>query len=250
MQYLTIRNVFILAGAVAVASYFLLPFQGFVITAGLCAVAAGAAYLKLRNRDWHYIYRNLVGYGIGKHLAQFKHSYTTPKGARVWSTVQVPAEALTTVDEGLAEQIKWQFKKYPNWQNYRNVSDYDVLFIEPMGTNVETEPGSPHIKVNGISTAGTVVGMHWRTNIKKPYLVIPHQQEQNWRFKSYLFHSIWHEAEHACEKVNADFDPKNLYIHYMTAQDVHPHAAPDEVVGLKSTEEQHLCNAAVKMKNE
>lgn len=195
------------------------------IIIGIIVAAFGAFiyWLKTRDRTQHYINLELQEFGINNTYTRFKYNYKTPKGAEVISTAMVPPDALATVDEGIQKQIDCYDRLEPTWANYKNVSDYGVLFINPMATNQETEPGSPALLVNGYQTAGTCVGVHPRSNLKKSWIVLPHQTNTNWRFREYLKQSARNESEHVREYRN-DY---GRFLIYATGNDSHPHA-PDE----------------------
>lgn len=193
--------------------------ETYAIIAVIVGLVGFIAWLKFfRKRTMHTIIDEFVMLGISAHLADFKHSYTTSRGARVQSTVPVPMEVLPLIDEGILNQIVRHTRQYPHWDKYTQVSDYDVLLIDPMGTNQETEPGSPCIFVNGWQTAGTCLGVYPRSTIK-PYIVAPHQQAQDWRFRDYFMRTIWHESEHIREHQN----DIGIFYYWATTGDVHPH---------------------------
>jgi hypothetical protein len=188
----------------------------------MAAIAGAAYYFKTRDRSEHYIELELDLAGISDSYAQFKKDYTTPLGARVQSTVDVPARFLQLIDEGLQNQITRHNRAFPGWDKYKLVSEYDILLIDPMGTNEVTEPGSPHIKVRGISTAGTCLGVYPRTKLK-PYIVVPHQAGQDWRFEDYFMRSIWHESEHVREWLN----DQSIFYYWAHSGDTHPHVGDE-----------------------
>lgn len=209
-----------------------------LIVLALAGFVAFVLWLKHRSNEAHYIDGEFVSYGIDKKYRQFNDKFTvsTSRGARVRSTVAVPTDFLTIIDTGLQSQIDRYNTKFPDWANHKLISDYDILIIDPMGINEETEPGSPHLKVNGISTAGTVLGMHWLSNLKKPFIVVPHQKQQGWRFVDYFKWSIANESEHARERANRMFAPIDLYKYYMTVEDQHPHRLPGDGESLASAQ--------------
>jgi hypothetical protein len=177
--------------------------------------------------------------GIPKTFRQFKHSGTTPGGAEYRSTVPFPLDAQRAYDAGIQKQIDifTQSPDYRHWPNARNISDYRLDLIEPSGINEVNEPGAPHTTVDGITTAGTVIGMGemWEELKLFPRLVIPHQAGQGWRFLNYLRDTAWFEGEHLCEFMNRTSSPENLYLYYTHMGDVHPHRPdPNGVVGLKA----------------
>lgn len=202
----------------------------------LIAAFIGLVYwLKTKSNENHYEDLEFVMLGIGdKKLRTFvtepawwqfwKKGLRTPGGARVKSTTKdVPLSALQDIDAGLQSQIDRYKRVFPSWNLHRNISDYDIDLIEPMGINQETEPGSPHLLVNGFKTAGTCLGVYPRTNIKRPKIVVPHQAHQNWQYREYFKNSVANESEHIKEYVHLNYDPKNLFWYYATAGDVHPH---------------------------
>lgn len=188
----------------------------------LAAVAVGGVVLFFWSRKRavkEQIWDSLDGCGIPKSNADLRHSYTTPGGARVMSTVAVPTTALADIDTGISNQIHRHDREYPHWANYRNLSDYDVVLIDPMAINVENEPGAPSIFVSGVQTAGTCIGVQPRSPAKKPYIIAPHQEGQGWRYRDYFMRTIWHESEHVRERQN----DIGIFLSYTGANDVHPH---------------------------
>jgi hypothetical protein len=158
--------------------------------------------------------------GIPKHDANFKYSYRSPGGVQVASTVQVPSDALPLLDEGITNQITRHSGAHPEWVNYRNLSDYKVLFVEPSGVTVETDPGAPLIHVRGVSSAGTTIGTTEYSSCRPNlYIVLPHQAAQGWSHRDYLMRSAWHESEHIREWENN----RNVFYQFANAGDVHPH---------------------------
>lgn len=141
-------------------------------------------------------------------------TYLTREGAKVYSKVNVPMEALTAIDAGLQAQIQ---RMPPEWSRYRFASAYSIEFLDPQATNVETEPGSPALIISGIQCAG------YCRNTKEgesPVIVLPHQQATAWRYLDYLMNSTWYEAEHVAEAVN----DRNEFIRWAYPNpDVHPH---------------------------
>ncbi len=149
-------------------------------------------------------------------VPKFEFADYTPLGVKVRSTVSIPSNALNSIDEGIGNQIYRHSAKYPNWNVGKLHSEYSVLLIDPMTTNVENEPGSPAILVQGIQTAGTGIRDGGE---KLVHIVAPHQQNQEWQFKEYFKNTIWFESEHCRENWN-DLDVFNRYV---GGSDVHPH---------------------------
>lgn len=202
-----------------------------IIFGGIAAAFAGFYFLRKRGSIDRGIWKALDSeVGHPKHLAQFKYSYTTPEGARVRSTVPVPDVALNAVDNGIRNQIVRHNRKFPHWNNYRSISDYDVLFVEPTAHNVETEPGSPAILVRGTQSAGSAIGLEPRSAADRPYMVIPHQEAEGWRFINYLMRTAWNESEHVREAVN-DY---GVFLHYAHTGDIHPHVDFEDMPSLKA----------------
>lgn len=152
----------------------------------------------------------------------FPINATTPGGIRVASVVPVPDSVLPLLDEGITNQLDRINAAKPEWANYKNLSDYIVLFIEPMATNKETDPGSPAIIVkNGLSytqAAGTCVGLG-NQGTGAPMIVLPHQEATNWSHTDYLMHSVWNESEHVREWTN----DQTVFWSFTNAGDIHPH---------------------------
>lgn len=148
----------------------------------------------------------------------FPVNVTSPGGVWVIADVPVPSEALTAIDEGIALQIERSSFYNPTWVNKRHLSDYKVMFVDPMATNVETDPGSPALIVHGIQTAGTVVGVGG-DGCNVNFILIPHQAASNWTHIDYLKQTARNESEHDAEWAN---DPV-IFRSFAISGDVHPH---------------------------
>lgn len=177
----------------------------------------------LRPEWWDEIETSYVEKGIDHQYWQpFPHKGTTPQGARYWSTVPLPTEAVTAIDQGIGHQIKEYNRLNPEWSAYKNISDYDVHVISPMCTN---EDGSPCMRVKGWQSAGTMIGS--RTGFeqldKRPVLVVVHQEAQNWRYITYFRNSVQNESEHVREWMNLTNNPRDVFYQWATSGDVHPH---------------------------
>lgn len=170
------------------------------------------------------INQGLDAIGIPSSHAEFKHEYTTPFGVKVRSTVKVPPQALDAIDRGILEQLDRINRAKPEWTNRQSPSQYAVLFVDPMATNVETEPGSPAILIKGVQSAGTVIGWNGDAGMKRSYIVAPHQDATQWRYLDYLKRTIWYESEHdrECNEPN-ERQPSDECRYYQTVNDVHPH---------------------------
>jgi hypothetical protein len=163
------------------------------------------------------VHRALDDIGIPKHLSKFKYDAVTPKGIKIRSTVQVPAQTLADIDTGIDELLARYPLKYPQWTSHTKHSDYSVVFVDPMATNVETEPGSPAILVRGYQSAGTNIGA-CKTCFPPIHIVAPHQEKEGWRFRQYLINTIWFEGEHIFEGNDI-----NVWQQYVGGNDSHPH---------------------------
>lgn len=194
-----------------------------LIVLGVIGAGVYVWWLKRGRGEAHYTDLEFVMLGIDKTFRQFKFNVVTAGGVKVKSTVPVPADILPLIDAGIGRQITKHTAQYPNWTAHKNLSDYEVLIIDPMGINQETEPGSPCIFAQGYQTAGTCIGTYPRTNIKVPKIVVPHQANQSWQYREYFLNSIWFESEHVREWVNMNNDPTGIFWHYATAGDQHPH---------------------------
>lgn len=184
------------------------------------------------------VWRALDQLGIPKHKAKLKYRYTTPKDVFVWSTVEVPPRQLKLIDEGIAMQIEAVGRHRPEWKLFRRHEDYAVLVIDPMATNRVNDPGSPALIVSQMGqpqtqTAGTTIGTKWKpityadgsykltgTTLDRPYIVLPHQEETQWRYTDYFRNSTRNESEHVVEYIN-NYDGD--YLAHTGANDVHPH---------------------------
>lgn len=165
------------------------------------------------------IHQDLTNLGIPKHVSRLKYKQISPMGVRFFSTVKLPVDAMLLVEDGIENQIERHNERFPQWRRYHLLTDYDVIFIDPMATNVETEPGSPALLVKGYQAAGTCIGLDGLPAVDRPHIVLPHQENQEWRFRDYLMRSAWHESEHVREWEN-DIE---VYARFIGAGDVHPH---------------------------
>lgn len=124
----------------------------------------------------------------------------------------------------------------PSWSKKINHGDFIIGFIKPTATN---QDGSPALVVNGIQTAGTILG--YNTAFKPVVIVLP--QQTNWEYLSYLMYSVWHEGEHDAELAN----DVGLFWSLLGAGDVHPHRPienpelPPAPVGLMSRASTFVC---------
>lgn len=143
----------------------------------------------------------------------------TAGGVPVVSVVAVPPEALARIDIGIMRQIACYDRVQPSWGVGRQLSEYLVIFIDPMATNQVTEPGSPALIAYGVQTAGTVLGAG-RDGYNGPTtIVLPHQAATNWRYLNYLEAAVGNESEHVREWWNSE----GTFYNYAIAGDVHPH---------------------------
>jgi hypothetical protein len=197
-------------------------YAGIIVTVG--GFVGFIYWLKFGDTSAHYHDLEYVMLGIDKTFRQFKKNTKTPGGALVKSTTtDLPASALADIDAGLRSQIDRYARVFPHWDLHRNISDYEIHLIDPMGINEVTEPGSPCIFAQGFQTAGTCLGTYPRTNIKRPVIVVTHQANQQWRFRDYFRNSITNESEHVKEWKHTAYKPENLFWVFATSGDVHPH---------------------------
>lgn len=172
------------------------------------------------------IYAALDSVGIPAHVAQFRYQVTTPGGVSVQSTQVVPAEALATIDAAIGLQIERISAARPAWVNYRRLDQYSVLLVDPMAYSEIDLPGAPLLRLHGGgTTAGTVIGiLGSRKAVDRSYIVVPHQNGQDWRFMDWFFNAIRNESEHAreCNEPNR-LDPSPECEQFSGWQDVHPH---------------------------
>lgn len=174
------------------------------------------------------IWRSLDLMGIPADNARFNQEFITPRGVKIKSVSDIPINILILTDVGITNQLTRITFAHPDWNHFTNPNDYSVLVIEPMVTNRD---GSPAIKVKGIQSAGTVIGLTWAptwkdgkysltgTGIDRPYIVVPSQEAVQWRYTDYWMRSIWHESEHVREGMN-DW---NDFLNHLGANDIHPH---------------------------
>lgn len=188
-------------------------------------IAAGAAFgiwlyfwlrdLNEKQRIWRSLDANC---GIGKQFSNFRKKYTTPGGARVRSTVEIPANFITAIDTAINNQFALYATRFPGWTKYAHVSDYDILVIDPMATNEVNDPGSPAILVKGHQASGTTIGVWNYDAVDRPYFVVPHQVESGWSHLPYWIDSIDNETQHGRLAMN-DY---SRFLYYQGERDLHP----------------------------
>lgn len=170
----------------------------------------------------------LDGLGIPTSAANFKHDYRTPQGVMVRSTQELPASALNAIDEGIRMQIARTAQYRPEWTAHNQLSQYAVLVIEPTAYSQIDVPGAPLIQLSGGTTAGTVIGIGGTKSIvDRSYIVIPHQNGQQWRFVNFFREAVMNESEHdnECNNPNRQSPVAECEM-FQGWQDVHPHQFP------------------------
>lgn len=212
----------------------------------------------LLESEWDKEFRHAAdGVGIPKRDINLQFQYTTPKGANVRSTVALPADSLNAADEGIsnmmaAHQAEPQLSA---WTRGRSHSEYTITVIEPsinphdnVSCAVESPDykGAPCLYVQGFKTAGTVLGVGtelWDEIDKRPALVVPHQQNQNWQFRTWFRNSIHAEAEHYNEWLNLRNPPEGMFFRFVGGNDSHPHfgSFPADVAQLVNTKTKFQC---------
>lgn len=198
---------------------------------GAIIVAAfffGVYWFAIRHAEWKKIWNALVNeIGLDKRDANFKAKYSTktPGGAPVISVAAIPQKALQNLDIGLQNMIARHKREFPNSHKYLTIPEFAFVFIEPAGTTVETDPGAPYIKAMGIPTAGTSIGLGPFPLVDHPYIVLPHQEAQNWSHMQYLANTSWYEAEHVHERFLDESGNGNvdIFMSFSGANDKHPH---------------------------
>jgi len=192
-----------------------------IILISIAAAAFGVwLYFYLRElNEKQRIWRSLdANCGIGKQFSNFKKKYTTPKGARVRSTKDIPAALVAMIDIAIQNQFDLYANRFPNWVAYDSFSDYDILVIDPMATNEVNDPGSPALLIKGQQAAGTTIGVFNYDAVKKPYFVVPHQVDSNWSHVPYWINSISNETQHGRLAMN-DY---SRFLYYQGERDIHP----------------------------
>lgn len=148
----------------------------------------------------------------------FAFNKYSPKGVYIVANVDVPESAISAIEAGISGAIRSYRASQPSWTNKLNESDFIVAFIDPHGISQIDLPGAPILKVSGISSAGTVIGVGGQ-KFSPAIIVLPHQQAQNWQFLKYLKFSTWNEGEHDIEHANSI----EVFMTYAVSNDVHPH---------------------------
>jgi hypothetical protein len=163
--------------------------------------------------------------GIPSSAAAFKHDYRTNGGVTIRSTQELPQAALNAIDEGISTQIAKINAARPTWQNHNRLDQYYVLVIDPTAYSQIDLPGAPLIQMRSGTTAGTVIGIGGtRSILDHSYIVVPHQNGQNWRFTDYFREAVRNESEHdrECNEPNRQ-DPVYECEQFQGWNDVHPH---------------------------
>lgn len=188
-------------------------------------IAAAAAFgvwlyfylrdLNEKQRIWRSLDSNC---GIGKQYSTFKKKYTKAGPRTIWSTVSIPADFLAGAVTGINNQFALYAERFPQWAKYSNVSEYDIVVVDPMATNEVNDPGSPAILVKGQQAAGTCLGVFNYDAVKRPYIVVPHQADSNWSHPQYWIDSIGNESQH----VRLAENDYSRFLFYQGERDVHP----------------------------
>ncbi len=167
----------------------------------------------------------LDGLGIPTSAADFKHDYRTPQGVVVRSTQELPAIALNAIDEGIRMQIDRLDHLRPMWNNYKDIRQYKVLVVEPGAYSTVDLPGAPLLMLrDGVTTAGTVIGIGGTASLGTTYIIVPHQKGQNWRFMDFFKEAVHNESEHAreCNEPSSE-NPSPECTKFFGVNDKHPH---------------------------
>ena len=171
--------------------------EAIIIISAIAAIAGLVWFLKRKvDETLKYIYDRLSDLGIDEGFAKFKHTIVTPGGAEILSTVDIPMNFREAYDGSILRMIDNHKRAYPDKPVPDEISDYPAIFIDPMTTNQENDPGSPALLVSGYQTAGTVIGTAVGSKVSPPRLVIPHQQNQQWAFLDYFKATVYNEGEH------------------------------------------------------
>ncbi len=169
------------------------------------------------------IYTALDSIGIPSSAANLQYDYVTPGGVKVRSTQALPSVALSAIDEGITIQIGKINTARPTW-GVRNLNEYNVLVIEPTAYSEIDLPGAPLLQLRGGTTAGTVIGILGSKSMDRAYIVVPHQNGQQWRFIDYFREAVRNESEHYREcSVPTRGDPVYECEQFQGWNDVHPH---------------------------
>lgn len=149
---------------------------------------------------------------------QFAQQTFSQNGVGVISVVSYQNRDIDqAIESGINGAIRSYRAVHPEWTQKMHPSEFLVILIEPQAIN---QDGSPAILVNGIQSAGTVIGVGSHSNLYSPsVIVLPHQSAQNWKYLKYLKFSAWNEAEHYIEWHNS----QPLFYTFAVANDVHPH---------------------------
>jgi hypothetical protein len=160
--------------------------------------------------DWK---KNGLPFEVG---ANYANGQTTPNGNTVASNEIVPDVALTEIDIGIDGACRSYKLVKPSWNCSKNGH---LIYVLPKHTT--NADGSPAFIVQGIQSAGTVLGV---TGQNYPLgVAIPSQSSNNWDKPIYLIRSLWHETEHEIEFTN----DLPTFISFAVSGDRHPHVPYD-----------------------
>jgi hypothetical protein len=163
--------------------------------------------------------------GIPSSAAEFKHNYKTPAGIEVKSVVDLPPHALFAIDQGILIQIDRLDHLRPMWNNYKDIRQYKVLVVEPGAYSTVDLPGAPLLMLrDGVTTAGTVIGIGGTASLGTTYIIVPHQNGQSWRFMDFFKEAVHNESEHAreCNEPSRE-NPSPECTKFFGVNDKHPH---------------------------
>lgn len=225
-------GVLLVIAVLAVIAFIYGSFSGGIVLAAV-AVGGGLIYFAyLKKKPQAQSVTSLTNLGFNKsHFGGLGDEAPTPGGTPVQSVGAIPLDALKVCDAGISQQISEYdaVKGADNWPNYRNLSDYRLLFIR---SNATSETGEPAFFINGTDPTSTTgfgrvkcaafcIGMQAHTGAKRPTIAIPYELTLDPKYYETLKFVAQAESEHCREREN-DMD---VYNKYLGKEDQHPHPA-------------------------
>jgi hypothetical protein len=169
---------------------------------------------------WYFFLRG-KGKDVPEPSPDVPVSYLTPKGATVYSKVEVPASALSAIDDGLQATID---RMPDGWTGGRDLSEYKIQFVAPVGFTAE---GVPYLVRGGIDTWGYVDGISSNdASGRSDHMVIVLPYQQDWARPDWVMGTVHSESEHWVERrASIQFNDPEIFWMWARAgaDDRHPH---------------------------
>lgn len=144
--------------------------------------------------------------------------FVTPAGAQVWSTTDVPSQALSTIDRAIDFSNTVQKAQFPEWQPFA-ASDWEITFLPPPIASIAPQSKLPAISHGGVLTAGTVAHCNQTKYKERNGLFLPDFALVNWEMDDQLFRYVLFEGEHFREYRR----DRTVFQKFVGLNDTHPH---------------------------